>query len=78
MPARAAALVVVSACAVAAPAAAHQSGKVVVRIEVVGHPSGGNPGGGAGTFTLQSGAALDKGTDYYSFSGSAGNITLTG
>ena len=58
--------------------AAPDTGKVVVRIDVKGEPQGGNPSGGGGTFTMRVGAAADKGTDYYSFSGSAGNITLTG
>jgi hypothetical protein len=49
-----------------------------MRINVKGQPSGGNMSGGAGTFTLRSGTASDRGTDYYSFSTSTGNITLTG
>ena len=65
---------------VCAPALAgsQASGKTVMRLEVMGGPSGGNPAGGSGRFTLKSAGSADRGTDYYSFSGSSGQVDLTG
>ena len=52
--------------------------KTVVRIDLRARPSGGNPTGGSGTFTLRSGSIVDQGTSSYTFSGSTGTITLMG
>jgi hypothetical protein len=66
----------------AAVRAATSTPKTVVRIDLEGHPQGGNPSSGGGTFTLVSGAVRDQGSSSYSFfsSGSTmkGTITLLG
>lgn len=58
----------------AAPAA----GKTVARIEVKGGPTGGNPTGGGGLFTLQAGKVSDRGRTSYAWSGAVGTISLMG
>jgi hypothetical protein len=76
-------LAVLAALALCVTAAARNAApKTVVRIDLKGHPQGGNPTGGGGTFTLHSGSAADKGASSYSFSISGsttkGTLTLDG
>jgi len=72
-------LSIVGCLALCSIASAHVAApKTVVRIDLKGKPQGGNPTGGAGTFTLRSGSIADQGTSSYSFSGSTGTITLMG
>jgi hypothetical protein len=73
---------VVAGGAAALPAARrrsrHAKGRVADRRR--GAPSGGNPTGGSGSFTLRSGSATDGGSESYSFFDSLhkGTVTLTG
>lgn len=52
--------------------------KTVIRIDAKGAPSGGNPTGGTGSFTLHASGLADKGGDSYAFSGSKGTFSLLG
>jgi len=58
--------------------AAPSAGKTVIRIDANGAPSGGNPAGGEGRFTLKAGKATDRGRDSYAFAGKTGALTLMG
>jgi hypothetical protein len=72
------ALILASSIAGATAHAAPSAGKTVIRIDAAGAPSGGNPNGGGGRFTLRAGRATDRGSDSYAFAGSSGRLTLTG